>query len=201
MYSFCQLHGKEKLWWKHKMQSAGVTAHFLHGISFRVSSRIDCFKFTCLKVKKERNYIPSHFSSKWSIDPLNTLLRPLGSQALGNLEEKNSDGCVIIYWHTGGGPHITPGKFPTGQGMCSSLTFFNSKKESIHVIKEQRILLRKDTASKDSTPLELLAQLGNEIIQMLFTNTTYPNQTSFMPGSSFNNIFNFWVFKKKKLLM
>lgn len=85
--------------------------------------------------------------------------------------------------------------------MCSSLTFFNSKKESIHVIKEQRILLRKDTASKDSTPLELLAQLGNEIIQMLFTNTTYPNQTSFMPGSSFNNIFNFWVFKKKKLLM
>ena len=71
------------------MQSAGVTAHFLHGISFIFSSRIDCFKSTCLKVKKERHYIPSHFSSKWSIDPLNTPLKPLGSQALGNLKEKN----------------------------------------------------------------------------------------------------------------
>lgn len=98
----------------------------------------------------------------------------------------------MCYWHTGGGLHITPGRFPTGQGMCSSLTFFNSKKEKIHVIKEQRILLRKDTASKDSTPLEFLAHLGNEIIQMLSTNnTTHPDQTSFIPGSSFNNIFNF----------
>ena len=80
-----------------KCSQLGLQLIFLHGISFRVSSRIDCSKFTRLKVKKERSYIPSHFSSKWSIDPLNTLLRPLGSQALGNLEEKNSDGCVIIY--------------------------------------------------------------------------------------------------------
>lgn len=40
-------------------------------------------------------------------------------------------------------------------------------------------------------PLEFLAQLGNEITQMLSTTTTHPDQTSFIPGSSFNNIFNF----------